>query len=120
MKLIIDEDVAKVADFMSRNCPAMKLQKIARGLLQLAQLIYPEEYSWQEPPFNPFTVDYEPFKSSLCSGSLERPLNASLPERMDSGAANQRDAEHNDHGSGIVRAETRIPSQTHKDTDISQ
>jgi hypothetical protein len=51
MKLIVDEDIAKVAEFMLRNCPAVKLQKIARGLVQLGELIWPEQYPWLERPF---------------------------------------------------------------------
>ena len=73
MKLVVDEHVAKVAEFMVRNVPAMKLQKVARGLLQLTDLIYSEEWfsqvSPESGPFNAFSVEL----TSLCSGASQRP-----------------------------------------------
>ena len=44
MKLIVDEDVAKVAEFMRLNIDAIKLQRVARALVQLGELIWPEQY----------------------------------------------------------------------------
>jgi hypothetical protein len=61
MKLIVDEDVAKVAEFMSRNLPVHKFQKIARGLVQLCELIYPEEYPWQDAPYFTFRLERQAF-----------------------------------------------------------
>jgi len=42
MKLIVDEDVAKVAEFMTSNVPALRLQRVARGLMQLVDILYAE------------------------------------------------------------------------------
>jgi hypothetical protein len=65
MKLIVDEHVAKVAEFMTKNVPAIKLERVAYGLLQLTRLIYSEEYFSQvrpeAAPFTAFRLEVEPF-----------------------------------------------------------
>jgi hypothetical protein len=40
MKIIVDRDVAKVAEFMERNMIAPKLQEVAHGLAKLVDLIW--------------------------------------------------------------------------------
>ena len=40
MKIVLDSDVAKVAEFMLRNVPASDLQRVAHGLSELADLVW--------------------------------------------------------------------------------
>lgn len=60
MKLIIDEDVAKVAEFMRRNIEAVKLQRVSRALVQLGALIWPEQYA--EDRFLAFRQELSPLE----------------------------------------------------------
>ncbi len=62
MKLVVDKDVAKVAEFMVLNIPGTKLQRVARALVQLGELIWPEKYP--ETPFYAFGVAQEPMRPS--------------------------------------------------------
>jgi hypothetical protein len=40
MKIHVDADVAKVAEFMVRNVPAVKLDIVARSLVQISELLW--------------------------------------------------------------------------------
>jgi hypothetical protein len=76
MKLIVDEDVAKVAEFMRRNIDAIKLQRVARALVQLGELIWPEQYP--QDRFLPFRQEVSPLER--VADSPQQP-DAKLPDR---------------------------------------
>jgi hypothetical protein len=102
MKLIVDEDVAKVAEFMMHaHIPAEKLQDVARGIAQLAELIWPEDDLWQKPRFLPFRLQIESLKSQY-SGDSRPPLDAT-PHRPD----DQNTTQAHDHGTASLSGEDR-------------
>jgi hypothetical protein len=60
MKLIVDEHVAKVVEFMMHaHIRAEKLQATARGVMQLAELIWPEDDLWQKPIYRALRLEIE-------------------------------------------------------------
>ena len=123
MKSIVDEDVAKVAEFLTSNVPALKLQRVARGLLQLVELIYSEEYfsrvAPEAAPFRAFREAIEPFTSSQCSDARrQRPDATVLPQR-DSRAT----PEHGRSSASplaVARTPVKLPSRNHNRIDKSQ
>ncbi len=74
MKLVVDDDVAKVAEFMAQNVPGRKLQKVARALVQLGQLIWPEELPTL--PFRAFGVAQAPIRPDLSERQPEATLES--------------------------------------------
>jgi hypothetical protein len=79
MKLIVDEDVAKVLEFMQHGAhiSAKKLQNVAQGVANVDRLIWPPE--WQEKPDNvifPFTVELRPFTLSQRSDASQQRLES--------------------------------------------
>jgi hypothetical protein len=103
MKLIVDEDVAKVVEFMMHaHIPAQKLQDVARGVVQLAELLWPEDDLWQKPRFSPLRLQIDPFNASPCSGGLRPPPDAT-PHPPDGLNAIQA----HDHGSASRSEEDR-------------
>jgi hypothetical protein len=57
MKIIVDRDVAKVAEFMERNLIAPKLQEVAHGLAKLADLIWAHLAHDNKAQLKCFTVE---------------------------------------------------------------
>lgn len=91
MKLKIDPEVAKVAEFMTRNVPATHLQRVARALVQLGNLIWPEHYP--DDPYYPIKLDVDAMEPSAVS---QQPLTATLHHSLDclSTPANDHDSAH--------------------------
>jgi hypothetical protein len=79
MKITIDRDVAKVADFMIRNVPAAKLQSVARSLSQLSDLVWAHHAVPTVKAFRPFQLEHDGPNLNAIEGPadlLERPADA--------------------------------------------
>lgn len=59
MKISVDTDVSKVAEFMIRNVPAAKLQSVARNLSQLADLVWSHHAIPAVKPFRAFQLEQD-------------------------------------------------------------
>ncbi len=56
MKIILDPDVSKVAEFMMRNVKARDLRRVARALAQMADLVWQPELLDLSARLRPFTL----------------------------------------------------------------
>jgi hypothetical protein len=74
MKICLDDDVGKVAEFMERNLPARKLQAVADALAQLADLIWARHANARD--FRAFDVEREGSSTNgvLADRSETRPI----------------------------------------------
>jgi hypothetical protein len=54
MKITLDTDFSKVAEFMMQNVPTDKLRAVAISLVQLADLLW--AHFPTDPQFKPFTI----------------------------------------------------------------
>jgi hypothetical protein len=105
MKLIVDEDVAKVAEFMMRNLPALKLRRIAHGLVELGDLIW--RYPSMDQPEYTFLLE-RPTLTPRVRADLSAPQpNATLSRDHDVRDANLASAESNNDRSAENREPTR-------------
>jgi hypothetical protein len=68
MKILVDDDVAKVAEFMLGNCRAPELYRVACAINRLAEMFWkPDNYPRQQP--KSFTLEWgeDLAKSALSS-----------------------------------------------------
>ena len=49
MKIVVDSDVSKVAEFMLRNVKARNLQRVAHALSELSDLVWKPEFYEDAP-----------------------------------------------------------------------
>ncbi|MGA2410099.1 MAG: hypothetical protein ABSG46_06885 [Candidatus Binataceae bacterium] len=59
MKITVDEDVAKVTEFMTRSMPAHKLQGVAHAVARFADFLW-ADYSDKRLRFTAFQIDHPP------------------------------------------------------------
>ncbi len=69
MKIVLDSDVAKVADFMLNNVRALELQRVAHAIADLANFVWAPEYILLEQ--KPFTLKWA---EEISRAELQRPL----------------------------------------------
>ncbi len=93
MRLVVDDDVARVAEFVTRTIPGDKLRKVARALVQLGELIWLEEI--EKERYSAFGVAQEPMRPDL---SQQQPKATSEPHPGPS--IQQNDSGNSEHPEG--------------------
>jgi hypothetical protein len=95
MKLVVDEDVAKVAEFLIRSVKAKNIQRVAHGVAQLADLVFSEEWfravAPEAVPFTPFRIEEEPMISSQYSDASLRPQGTIARSQSETRTMRQHD-----------------------------
>lgn len=84
MKILIDDDVAKVADYMLRNIKMKNLRRIAHSLASLSDLIW--EPSYIESDHQSFKLTWPDHDLATC---VERPPATSTIHREESRAGSE-------------------------------
>jgi hypothetical protein len=67
MKVVMDEDVKRVAEFMQENVPADRLAAVARGVGQLAPILWGHYYNSEI-----FPLSLRGDEISICAPSVPR------------------------------------------------
>lgn len=90
MKIVIDSDVSKVADFMLNNVRAAELNRVAHAIADLADFVWKPEYIARER--KPFFLKWADEIKSPESPQLpaSKPRNEASREALDLQGSNGR------------------------------
>jgi len=63
MRLTVDDDVGRIAEYMERTIPGDKLKNVARALVQLGELVWRDESDRSR--FSAFGIAQEPMRPDV-------------------------------------------------------